>query len=93
MLAINFHRFLVEINDTRVGQPPSSTPFWEGSVILQIEPSMSLQFGLPILLVREANTDTNAVIWAGGTAPLNTFKSSRNKEHGPINVVILWSFN
>jgi hypothetical protein len=49
---------------------------------------MSFQFGLPILLVREANTDTNTVIWAGGTAPLNTFKSSSNKEHGPINVVI-----
>ncbi|MFF2457564.1 hypothetical protein [Peribacillus simplex] len=73
MLAINFRRFLVEITDTNVGQPPSSTPFWEGSVFLQIEPSMAFQFGLPILLVREANTDTNNGIWAGGIAPLNTF--------------------
>lgn len=50
-----------------------STPFWEGSVFLQIEPSMAFQFGLPILLVREDNTDTNTGIWAGGIAPLNTF--------------------
>jgi len=50
------YRLLVEITDTKVGQPLSSTPFWEGSVFLQIEPSMAFQFGLPILLVREANT-------------------------------------
>ncbi|PJN88105.1 hypothetical protein [Bacillus sp. mrc49] len=73
MLAINFRRFLVEVTDTNVGQPSSSPPFWEGSTFLQIEPSMAFQFGLPILLVREDNTDQNIGIWAGGITPLNTF--------------------
>ena len=73
MLAINFRRFLVEFIDTNVGPLPSTTPFWEGSVFLQIEPSMAFQFGLPILLVREKGTDVNNGIWAGGIAPLNTF--------------------
>ncbi|MFJ7755660.1 hypothetical protein ACQKGI_19845 [Peribacillus muralis] len=73
MLAINFRRFLVEVTDTNVGQPSSSTPFWEGSTFLQIEPSMAFQFGLPILLIREDNTDQNIGIWAGGITPLNTF--------------------
>ncbi|KQU18622.1 hypothetical protein ASG65_07635 [Bacillus sp. Leaf13] len=41
-------------------------------VFFHIEPSMAFQFGLPILLVREDNTDTNTGIWAGGIAPLNT---------------------
>ncbi|MDQ0198278.1 hypothetical protein [Neobacillus ginsengisoli] len=73
MLAVNFRRFFVEIVNTNVGQPPSTTPFWEGSVYSQVEPSMAFQFGLPLLLVREDNTDENNGIWAGGIAPLNTF--------------------
>ncbi len=73
LLAINFRRFLVEFIDTNVGPLPSTTPFWEGSVFLQIEPSMDFQHGLPILLVREKGTDVNNGIWAGGIAPLNTF--------------------
>lgn len=73
MLAMNFRRFFVEIVDTNVGKPPSTTPFWEGSVYSQVEPSMAFQFGLPLLLVREDNTDENNGIWAGGIAPLNTF--------------------
>lgn len=73
MLAVNFRRFFVEIVNTNVGPPPSTTPFWEGSVYSQVEPSMAFQFGLPLLLVREDNTDENNGIWAGGIAPLNTF--------------------
>ncbi|MFF0829794.1 hypothetical protein ACFYU8_23240 [Brevibacillus sp. NPDC003359] len=73
LLAINFRRFLVEIKQTNVGPPPSTTPFWEGSVFLQIEPSMAFQYGLPILLIREDDTDATNGIWAGGIAPLNTF--------------------
>ncbi|WP_261375918.1 hypothetical protein [Brevibacillus brevis] len=73
LLVINFRRFLVEIKQTNVGLSPSTTPFWEGSVFLQIEPSMAFQYGLPILLVREDDTDATNGIWAGGIAPLNTF--------------------
>ncbi|PFN95710.1 hypothetical protein COJ85_25840 [Bacillus sp. AFS076308] len=73
MLAMNFRRFFVDIVNTNVGQPPSTTPFWEGSVYSQVEPSMAFQFGLPLLLVREDNTDENNGIWAGGIAPINTF--------------------
>lgn len=73
MLAINFRRFFVQVQKTNVGPSPSTTPFWEGSIFLQIEPSMAFQFGLPILLVREDSTDDSNGIWAGGIAPLNTF--------------------
>ncbi|MDP4095801.1 hypothetical protein OIN60_03225 [Paenibacillus sp. P96] len=73
LLAINFHRFSVQVVETNVGAPSSSTPSWEGSVFLQIEPAMAFQFGLPILLVREKGTDVNAGIWQGGITPLNTF--------------------
>ncbi|MGG1397447.1 hypothetical protein ABE288_06380 [Bacillus salipaludis] len=73
MLAMNFRRFLVEVVETNEGPSPSTTPFWEGSVYSQVEPSMAFQFGLPILLVREDNTDANNGIWSGGIAPLNTF--------------------
>ncbi len=34
---------------------------------------MAFQFGLPLLLVREEDTDVNNGIWAGGIAPLNLF--------------------
>lgn len=73
MLAMNFRRFLVEVVETNEGPSPSTPPFWEGSVYSQVEPSMAFQFGLPILLVREDNTDANNGIWSGGIAPLNTF--------------------
>ncbi|NMO97607.1 hypothetical protein HII30_17725 [Paenibacillus lemnae] len=73
MLAINFRRFFVQILEANVGQPPTTTPFWQGSTFSQIEPSMAFQFGLPILLVRESGTDTNNGVWAGGIAPLNIF--------------------
>ncbi|SEO88354.1 hypothetical protein SAMN04488134_11562 [Amphibacillus marinus] len=73
MLAVNFRRFLVEIVQTNVGPTPTVEPFWEGSVYSQIEPAMAYQFGLPLLLVREGNTDQTNGIWAGGIAPLNTF--------------------
>lgn len=73
LLGINFRRFLVNILQSNVGQPPTTTPFWEGSTFSQIEPAMAFQFGIPILLVRERGTDTNNGIWAGGITPLNTF--------------------
>ncbi|AWP26294.1 hypothetical protein PVOR_26608 [Paenibacillus vortex V453] len=73
MLAINFRRFFVQILEANVGQPPTTTPFWQGSTFSQIEPSMAFQFGLPILLVRERGTDTTNGIWAGGITPLNIF--------------------
>ncbi|PHG60663.1 hypothetical protein [Bacillus toyonensis] len=73
MLAINFRRFFVEITETNLGPSPVTTPFWEGSIFLQIEPSMAFQFGIPILLIREKGTDQNNGIWAGGIAPLNIF--------------------
>lgn len=73
MLAINFRRFFVQIVTTNAGQPPTTTPFWQGSVFLQIEPSMAFQFGIPILLVREKGTDANTGIWQGGITPLNVF--------------------
>ncbi|MFC3750301.1 hypothetical protein [Paenibacillus sp. GCM10012306] len=53
LLAINFHKFYVEILQSNVGQPPKTTPFWEGSTFSQIELAMAFQFGIPILLVRE----------------------------------------
>ncbi|MBG9615724.1 hypothetical protein ABE15_21615 [Bacillus cereus] len=73
MLAINFRRFFVEITETNLESSPITTPFWEGSIFLQIEPSMAFQFGIPILLIREKGTDLNNGIWAGGIAPLNIF--------------------
>lgn len=73
LLAINFRRFFVEILQSNVGQPPTSTPFWEGSTFSQIEPAMAFQFGIPILLVRERGTDVNNGVWAGGITPLNIF--------------------
>lgn len=73
LLAINFRRFLVEILQSNVGQPPTTVPFWEGSTFSQIEPAMAFQFGIPILLVREMGTDDNNGIWAGGITPLNIF--------------------
>ena len=73
LLAIDFRRFLVQIVKANAGQPPTTSPFWQGSVFAQIEPSMAFQFGLPILLVREKGTDTSNGIWAGGITPLNVF--------------------
>ncbi|GAA0358645.1 hypothetical protein [Bacillus horti] len=73
LLAINFQRFFVQILETNAGQPPTTTPFWQGSVFLQIEPSMAFQFGLPILLVREKGTDVSNGLWQGGITPLNVF--------------------
>jgi len=77
MLAVNLRRFkiqTVELNEQTT--PPTTlptTPIWEGSVYSQVEPSMAFQFGLPLLLVREEDTDANNGIWAGGIAPLNLF--------------------
>lgn len=73
LFAINFRRFFVEILESNVGQPPTTTPFWEGSTFSQIEPAMAFQFGIPILLVRESGTDVSNGIWAGGITPLNIF--------------------
>ncbi|KMY52104.1 hypothetical protein AC625_23430 [Peribacillus loiseleuriae] len=73
MLAVNLRRFKIQTVDVNTGPPPSSTPFWVGSVYSQVEPSMAFQFGLPLLLVREEDTDANNGIWAGGIAPLNLF--------------------
>lgn len=73
LLAINFRRFYVQILDSNVGEPPTTTPFWEGSTFSQIEPAMAFQFGIPILLVREKGTDVSNGIWAGGITPLNIF--------------------
>lgn len=73
LLAMNFRRFFVQIEETNAGPPPTTTPFWQGSVFLQIEPSMAFQFGLPILLVREKGTDVSNGIWQGGITPLNIF--------------------
>ncbi|GGH68483.1 hypothetical protein GCM10008014_51000 [Paenibacillus silvae] len=73
LLAINFRRFYVEILRSNVGDPPTTTPFWEGSTFSQIEPAMAFQFGIPILLVRETGTDVSNGIWAGGITPLNIF--------------------
>ncbi|PWW33722.1 MULTISPECIES: hypothetical protein [Paenibacillus] len=73
LLAINFRRFFVQILESNVGEPPTTTPFWEGSTFSQIEPAMAFQFGIPILLVREKGTDVSNGIWAGGITPLNIF--------------------
>jgi hypothetical protein len=73
MLAVNLRRFKVETVDVNAGPLPPSTPVWVGSVYSQVEPSMAFQFGLPLLLVREEDTDANNGIWAGGIAPLNLF--------------------
>lgn len=73
MLAVNLRRFKVETVDVNTGPLPPPTPVWEGSVYSQVEPSMAFQFGLPLLLVREEDTDANNGIWAGGIAPLNLF--------------------
>ncbi|CAM3197280.1 hypothetical protein HP548_03305 [Paenibacillus taichungensis] len=73
LLAINFRRFFVQILESNIGEPPTTTPFWEGSTFSQIEPAMAFQFGIPILLVREKGTDVSNGIWAGGITPLNIF--------------------
>lgn len=73
MLAVNFRRFKIQTVAVNDGPLPPSTPVWEGSVYSQVEPSMAFQFGLPLLLVREEDTDANNGIWAGGIAPLNLF--------------------
>jgi hypothetical protein len=77
MLAVNLRRFkiqTVELNEQTTPPTPLPSPaFWEGSVYSQVEPSMAFQFGLPLLLVREEDTDANNGIWAGGIAPLNLF--------------------
>lgn len=73
MLALNLRRFKILTVEVNEGPPPSSTPFWTGSVYSQVEPSMAFQFGLPLLLVREEDTDANNGIWAGGIAPFNLF--------------------
>ena len=73
MLAVNLRRFEIQTVDVNAGPLPPSTPFWTGSVYSQVEPSMAFQFGLPLLLVREEDTDANNGIWAGGIAPLNLF--------------------
>lgn len=73
MLAVNLRRFVIQTVDVNAGPLPPSTPFWTGSVYSQVEPSMAFQFGLPLLLVREEDTDANNGIWAGGIAPLNLF--------------------
>ncbi len=77
MLAVNLRRFkvqTVELNEqTTPPLPLPTTPVWQGSVYSQVEPSMAFQFGLPLLLVREEDTDANNGIWAGGIAPLNLF--------------------
>ncbi|PFX50010.1 hypothetical protein [Bacillus toyonensis] len=73
MLAVNLRRFKIQTVDVNVGPLPPPTPFWVGSVYSQVEPSMAFQFGLPLLLVREEDTDVNNGIWAGGIAPLNLF--------------------
>ena len=72
MLAVDFRRFLIKTVDTNVGPPPSTTPFWQGSSFAQIEPAMAFQRGLPILLVRENDTDLTNGLWLGGIPPLNT---------------------
>lgn len=73
MLALNLRRFKIQTVDVNTGPLPPSNPFWGGSVYSQVEPSMAFQFGLPLLLVREEDTDENNGIWAGGIAPLNLF--------------------
>ncbi|MDD1515993.1 MULTISPECIES: hypothetical protein [Priestia] len=73
MLALNLRRFKIQTVDVNTGPLPPSNPFWVGSVYSQVEPSMAFQFGLPLLLVREEDTDENNGIWAGGIAPLNLF--------------------
>lgn len=73
MLAVNLRRFKVQTVEINTGPVPPPTPVWQGSVYSQVEPSMAFQFGLPLLLVREEDTDANNGIWAGGIAPLNLF--------------------
>lgn len=73
MLALNLRRFKVQTVEVNTGPLPPPTPVWHGSVYSQVEPSMAFQFGLPLLLVREEDTDANNGIWAGGIAPLNLF--------------------
>src|SRR5690349_6565800 len=59
MLALNLRRFKIQTVDVNTGPLPPSNPFWVGSVYSQVEPSMAFQFGLPLLLVREEDTDEN----------------------------------
>lgn len=67
MLAVNLRRFKVQT----VGVNTRPIPVRQGSVYSQVDPSMASQLGLPLLLVREEDTDANNGIWAGGIAPLN----------------------
>lgn len=69
LVAVDFQRFLVQVSRTNVDPSPPPTEFWEGSPFSQIEPSMGYQYGLPLLLIREAGTDDNRGIWQLGNAP------------------------
>lgn len=69
LVAVDFQRFFVQGIKTNVGPFEPQTPFWEGSPFSQIEPSMAYQYGLPLLLIREAGTDVNRGIWQLGNAP------------------------
>ena len=71
MLAVNLRRFKIQTVKLNEPTTPSTTPIWVGSISSQVEPSMAYQFGLPLLLVREEDTDANNGIWVKGIAPVN----------------------
>ncbi|CAM4319666.1 hypothetical protein BAMA_14915 [Bacillus manliponensis] len=79
LVAVDFERLFVRLLQTNIDPSPTPTEFWEGSPFSQIEPSMGYQYGLPLLLIRENNTDENRGIWQLGNAPFTiiTWNSAR----------------
>lgn len=73
MLAINLRRFKIQTVKLNEPTTPPSTPIWVGSAYSQVEPSMAFQYGLPLLLIREEDTDANNGIWTRGISPVNLF--------------------
>lgn len=68
IVALNLRQRLVELKEDNLGQSLTGT-IWEGSPFAQIEPGMAYEYGLPLLLIREAGVNQNG-IWSFGIAPV-----------------------
>lgn len=67
MVSLNLKQREVGLLQNNLGQTLTGTT-WEGSPFAQIEPGMAYQFGLPLLLVREAGVEQTG-LWSFGIGP------------------------
>ncbi|WP_017209868.1 hypothetical protein [Clostridium beijerinckii] len=66
-ISLNLNQRQVYIIQNNLGQPQNQFAL-EGSPFAQIEPAMAYQYGLPILLIREAGVEQSG-IWSFGIGP------------------------